>query len=116
MTAAADQLQTGAGRSIDPRRRTFWLLSLPSAGALALFLILPLLFMIALSFRADLSGQLLAPFAPTLKQYAKIVATGSYWNLLAVSTVMKSNSAPRYPESGGRCSAPVPGRTDPVIS
>jgi len=88
VTAAADQLQTGAGRSIDPRRRTFWLLSLPSAGALALFLILPLLFMIALSFRADLSGQLLAPFAPTLKQYAKIVATGSYWNLLAVSTVM----------------------------
>ena len=88
MTAAADQLQSGAGRSIDPRRRTFWLLSLPSAGALALFLILPLLFMIALSFRADLSGQLLAPFAPTLKQYAKIVATGSYWNLLAVSTVM----------------------------
>ena len=88
MTAAADQVQSGAGRSIDPRRRTFWLLSLPSAGALALFLILPLLFMIALSFRADLSGQLLAPFAPTLKQYAKIVATGSYWNLLAVSTVM----------------------------
>jgi len=88
VTAAADQLQSGAGRSIDPRRRTFWLLSLPSAGALALFLILPLLFMIALSFRADLSGQLLAPFAPTLKQYAKIVATGSYWNLLAVSTVM----------------------------
>jgi len=88
VTAAAENLQTGAGRSIDPRRRTFWLLSLPSASALALFLILPLLFMIALSFRADLSGQLLAPFAPTLKQYAKIVATGSYWNLLGVSTVM----------------------------
>ena len=70
MTAAADQLQTGAGRSIDPRRRTFWLLSLPSAGALALFLILPLLFMIALSFRADLSGQLLAPFEPSRSFHA----------------------------------------------
>jgi len=88
MTAAADRLSSGAGRSTDPRRRTFWLLSLPSAIALGLFLILPLLFMVALSFRADLSGQLLAPFAPTLKQYIKIADTGSYWNLLGISTLM----------------------------
>jgi len=88
MTAAADRLSSGAGRSTDPRRRTFWVLSLPSAIALALFLILPLLFMVALSFRADLSGQLLAPFAPTLKQYVKVFGTGSYWNLLGVSTLM----------------------------
>ena len=88
MTAAADRLSSGAGRSTDPRRRTFWLLSLPSAVALGLFLILPLLFMVALSFRADLSGQLLAPFAPTLKQYIKIADTGSYWNLLGISTLM----------------------------
>jgi spermidine/putrescine transport system permease protein len=88
MTAAADRLSSGAGRSTDPRRRTFWVLSLPSAIALALFLILPLLFMVALSFRADLSGQLLAPFAPTLKQYVKVFGTGSYWNLLSISTLM----------------------------
>jgi spermidine/putrescine transport system permease protein len=88
MTAAADRLSSGAGRSTDPRRRTFWVLSLPSAIALALFLILPLLFMVALSFRADLSGQLLAPFAPTLKQYVKVFGTGSYWNLLGISTLM----------------------------
>ena len=88
MTAAAGGAPRGAGRSIDPRRRTFWVLSLPSAGALALFLVLPLLFMIALSFRADLSGQLLAPFAPTLKQFAKVFETGSYWNLLGISTLI----------------------------
>jgi spermidine/putrescine transport system permease protein len=88
VTATTERLPTGAGRSSDPRRRTFWLLSLPSAGALALFLILPLLFMIALSFRADLTGQLLAPFVPTIKQYAKVFGTGSYWNLLGISTLM----------------------------
>jgi spermidine/putrescine transport system permease protein len=43
---------------------------------------------VALSFRADLSGQLLAPFAPTLKQYIKIADTSSYWNLLGISTLM----------------------------
>jgi spermidine/putrescine transport system permease protein len=88
MTASTERLPTGAGRSTDPRRRTFWLLSLPSSVALGLFLILPLLFMVALSFRADLSGQLLAPFAPTVKQYAKVFDTGSYWNLLGISTLM----------------------------
>jgi len=88
MTAASERLPTGAGRSTDPRRGTFWLLTLPSAVALGLFLILPILFMVALSFRADLSGQLLAPFAPTVKQYAKVLDTGSYWNLLGISTVM----------------------------
>jgi len=88
VTATTERLPTGAGRSNDPRRRTFWLLSLPAAAALALFLIVPILLMIALSFRADLSGQLLAPFAPTLKQYAKVFDTGSYWNLLGISTLM----------------------------
>ncbi len=88
MTTATERLPAGAGRSSDPRRGTFWVLSLPSAIALGLFLIVPILMMIALSFRADLSGQLLAPFAPTLKQYAKVFDTGSYWNLLGISTLM----------------------------
>src|SRR5262245_47740786 len=88
MTAAAERMSRGAGRSSDPRRRTFWALSLPAATALGLFLILPILFMVALSFRADLSGQLLAPFVPTLKQYDKVFETGSYWNLLGISTLM----------------------------
>ena len=88
MTAASERMPTGAGRSIDPRRSTFWVLSLPSAVALGVFLILPILFMVALSFRADLTGQLLAPFTPTIKQYAKVLDTGSYWNLLGISTLM----------------------------
>jgi spermidine/putrescine transport system permease protein len=87
-TALGGSQKDGAGRSIDPRRRTFWFLALPGAAALALFLVLPLLFMIALSFRPDLSGQLLAPFVPTLKQYLKMLDTGSYWNLLFLSTLL----------------------------
>ena len=78
MTATSSTRQGGVGRSLDPRRRTFWFLSLPAAGALALFLVLPLLFMVALSFRPDLSCQLLAPFEPTLKHYEKVLDTGSY--------------------------------------
>ena len=87
-TAVGGSQQDGAGRSIDPRRHTFWFLSLPAAAALSLFLVLPLLFMIALSFRPDLSGQLLAPFVPTLKHYLKVLDTGSYWNLLLLSTLL----------------------------
>jgi len=88
VTAAADRLDPGAGRSSDPRRGTFFLLSIPAVVGLALFLILPILFMVALSFRADLNGTLLAPFDPTLKQYDKLFATGSYWNLLGISTLI----------------------------
>lgn len=88
MTAAADRLRSGAGRASDPRRGTFLLLSVPAAVALVCFLVLPILFMVALSFRADLNGTLLAPFAPTLKQYDKLFATGSYWNLLWISTLI----------------------------
>jgi spermidine/putrescine transport system permease protein len=77
-----------ARRPANPRRRAFWLLSLPSTVALALFLVAPLLLMAALSFRADLSGQLLAPFAPTLKQYQIAVAGEGYWKLLGTSALI----------------------------
>ena len=88
MSAAADRLSPGAGRSTDPRRGTFLLLSLPAAIALTVFLVLPIAFMVALSFRADLNGTLLAPFAPTFKQYDKLLGTPSYWNLLGISTLI----------------------------
>jgi len=88
VNVAEGSLAGGAGRSIDPRRRTFWFLSLPAATALGLFLVLPLIFMVALSFRPDLTGQLLAPFSPTLEHYQKVAETGSYWNLLFLSTVI----------------------------
>jgi len=92
VTTATERLPAGAGRSSDPRRGTFWLLSLPSAFALGLFLILPLLMMIALSFRADLSGQLLAPFTPTLKQFAQAFAGEGYWRVLGIS----ASGLPRF--------------------
>jgi spermidine/putrescine transport system permease protein len=44
--------------------------------------------MVALSFRADMQGELLGPFLPTLRQYETIFAIGSYWRLLALSIGM----------------------------
>jgi spermidine/putrescine transport system permease protein len=88
VNAAEGSLAGGARRSIDPRRRTFWFLSVPAATALGVFLVLPLLFMVALSFRPDLSGQLLGPFSPTLEHYRKVADTGSYWNLLFLSALI----------------------------
>ena len=74
-------------RSADPRRRTFWALALPPALGLALFLVAPLLFMAALSFRTDLSGTLLAPFAPTLKHYAQLASTPPFLRSLGLSAL-----------------------------
>lgn len=78
---------TRAARSSDPRRGTFRFLVSPPAILLGLFLVVPMLFMFALSFRQDLSGQLLAPFAPTLKQYAQAFAGQGYWRLLGISAL-----------------------------
>ena len=49
------------------RRGTFWALLLPVVGFLAVFLVLPLIMMAALSTRTDLSGPLLEPWTPTLE-------------------------------------------------
>ena len=94
MTASADPapqpvspVRFGRRRSSDPRRGTFWLLISPPAVLLALFLIVPVLLMIAVSFRADLSGNLLALFTPTLKQYAQAFAGAGYWRVLGISAL-----------------------------
>jgi spermidine/putrescine transport system permease protein len=52
---------------------------------LVLFLVAPILFMVALSVRPDLSGQLLAPFDPTLEHYQQLVDTPSFLRLLLTS-------------------------------
>ena len=75
-------------RPADPRRRTFRALILPPAIALALLLLAPLVLMAALSFRTDLSGTLLAPFAPTLKHYADFLATPAFGRSLGLSALM----------------------------
>jgi spermidine/putrescine transport system permease protein len=70
------------------RRATYWALYLLPLLWLSLFFIAPLLLMTAFSFRADMRGELLQSWTPTLKQYAELFATGSYWRLLGVSALM----------------------------
>ena len=75
-------------RAPDPRRRTFWALSLPATVALAFLIVLPLVFMVALSVRPDLRGTLLGPFTPTLAHYEQVAETANYWRLLGISAGM----------------------------
>src|SRR5258705_5223658 len=70
------------------RRATLWWLYLPPVGWLGLFFLVPLVLMAALSLRADMQGDLLSFWAPSLEQYRTIFAIGSYWRLLAISIVM----------------------------
>ncbi len=70
------------------RRATFWSLCLPPVAWLGLFFVVPLVLMFALSFRANLEGQLVGFWTPTLDQYHSIFAIGSYWRLLAISIAM----------------------------
>ena len=70
------------------RRATFWLLYLPPIFWLGLFFIVPILLMAAFSFREDLSGGVLRLWKPTLDQYAKLIATSSYWRLLGISILV----------------------------
>jgi spermidine/putrescine transport system permease protein len=72
----------------DGRRRIFWLLSLPPTAALVLLVVVPLLLMAAFSFRPDLNGNLLGPFAATLKNYQTIAGAGVYLQLLLTSMLM----------------------------
>ena len=80
-------------RPADPRRRTFWALAVPPAFALALLLLAPLVLMAALSFRTDLTGTLLAPFAPTLKHYVSFLATPAFARSLGLSALMAGGVA-----------------------
>jgi spermidine/putrescine transport system permease protein len=75
-------------RRLDPRRGTFWALSVPSVVVLAALLILPLAFMVAMSFRPDMRGALLAPFEPSLRQFGQVVESDAYLRLLGTSALM----------------------------
>lgn len=70
------------------RRATFWILYLPPMFWLGVFFLVPLLLMFAFSFRADMSGDFFRLWQPSLNQYSKLFATGSYWRLLGLSTWM----------------------------
>ena len=64
------------------RRLTFWVLLLPAVLWLGAFFLAPLALMAAFSFRADMRGEILQWWTPTLKQYASVLAVGSYLRLL----------------------------------
>ncbi len=70
------------------QRLTFWILYLPPLAWLAAFLLAPLALMAAFSFRADVRGELLQWWTPTLEQYASLFESGSYWRLLRISAQM----------------------------
>ncbi|MGQ0383897.1 MAG: ABC transporter permease [Gammaproteobacteria bacterium] len=71
-----------------PRRATFWGLYVPPVAWIALFFLIPVALMFALSFRADMQGDMLAAWSPTLAQYEAILSIRSYWRLLATSIFM----------------------------
>ena len=77
-----------ARRPPNPRRATFWALSLPAWAILLALIVVPLVFMVGVSFRPDLSGELLAPFTPTLDHYQQVAETASWWRQLGLSTLM----------------------------
>ncbi|HET7685569.1 MAG TPA: ABC transporter permease [Candidatus Limnocylindria bacterium] len=70
------------------RRGTFWLLYLPPAAWLLVFFVVPLAFMALTSLRADPRGALFDLGAPSLANYERILATGSYLRLLGISVLM----------------------------
>ncbi|MGQ0601747.1 MAG: ABC transporter permease [Anaerolineales bacterium] len=70
------------------RRTTFWILYLPPLLWLGAFFLAPLALMAAFSFRADMRGELLQGWTPTLEQYTSLFAVGSYWRLLGLSAGM----------------------------
>jgi spermidine/putrescine transport system permease protein len=70
------------------RPAAFWLLAVPPAAWLAVLFVVPLLLAALFSFRPDMRGSLLGLWVPSLRHYASLLATGSYWRLLGVSAVM----------------------------
>jgi spermidine/putrescine transport system permease protein len=63
------------------------LICLPPLFWLTAFLVMPVLLMALFSFRPDMRGDLFQAWAPTLAQYIRIGATGSYWRLLGISSL-----------------------------
>jgi spermidine/putrescine transport system permease protein len=81
-------LRRGPRPGADPRRAAFLGLSIPTALALLLFLIAPLLLTLSMSFHEELTRDILGPFAPTLEHYQQAISVPSYWQVLWTSAVM----------------------------
>ena len=76
------------------RRAAFWLLYLPPMFWLGAFFVVPLLLMAAFSLRADIRGELLQWWTPTLAQYQTLLTESGYWRLLGISAGMALASSP----------------------
>lgn len=70
------------------RRNTFRIFYLLPLCWMALFFLAPLVLMVAISFRADISGEIFQRWTPTLAQYRELFSVGSYLRLLGVSALM----------------------------
>ena len=70
------------------RRITFWFFYLIPLLWLGVFFVAPLLLMAAISFRADIRGEVFQLWTPTLSQYLQVIAITSYWRLLGISGLM----------------------------
>lgn len=70
------------------RRVTFRLLYLPPVLLLLLFIVVPVLMIVALSTRPDLSGALVGPWTPTPRHYETLADTPSFLRLLLTSMGM----------------------------
>lgn len=70
------------------RRATFFILYAPPLLWLVGFFLIPLVLMLAYSFRPDTRGGFFEPWQPSLNQYVKLASTGSYWRLLGTSATM----------------------------
>lgn len=92
MTATSNQARGTGGRvrarPTDPRHRTFLGLSLPATAALVAFIVAPLLLMVSMSFRPELTRDLLGGFEPTLQHYEQVVSVEDYWTILRTSALM----------------------------
>lgn len=66
-------------------RRPLWAVIAPPTVWLCLFLVVPLLLMSVFSFRAGMGGAFFRDWVPTLDQYRTLVATPSFFRLLAIS-------------------------------
>jgi len=73
---------------VDARRSTFLGLSLPATAALVAFIVAPLLLMVSLSFRPELTKDLLGGFEPTFANYEQAISVENYWTILRTSALM----------------------------
>jgi spermidine/putrescine transport system permease protein len=78
----------GARHGLDARRRLFPYLVGPPILYLALFLVAPIVLMVTLSLREDLTSNLLAPFDPTIENYSGVVDSPNFLRLLVTSTAI----------------------------